>query len=509
MQDLTGLTGLDWLLVLLYALGAVIVVEAIRRDVQGSRKAGLLIVPVATGVALILWLAIAFSAETRYLVPRLGDRAAGAAALVLAGVTALAFGDLLVARSTRIVWWLLARAVGRRRHVADAALILGLTIPIALAAAALTRIDDRIPSGHALAAPRESGSLTVRARHDLSGHPMDIELTSPTEGYASFGEGWIGRLVLGDDGQKLTMTRVASGLDYPRGIAIVGDELFVAELGPLPCRPSFPSCKGGDVAGEEVETTEREILRTSRGRVLAFDIRRDGSLGERRVVVADLPVANTDHGVNDVELGPDGRLYVAIGGLDRLYDTTGLALDLDRPHADLLGTVVALDPVDGDPKVFTAGLRNVYGLAFDDNGTLYGVDNDGPTRNGWRREEVLELRDGADHGYPEDGTFGPYRRRNDGPLWPLDAVGAGGIAALAGTDDDETRLVTGTCTSVELVELHDVGGVRRVASKADVRRLLELPGCVTSVALADSALVLGVFTFRGEAQLIVAAPPRA
>ena len=32
MQDLTGLTGLDWLLVLLYALGAVIVVEAIRRD---------------------------------------------------------------------------------------------------------------------------------------------------------------------------------------------------------------------------------------------------------------------------------------------------------------------------------------------------------------------------------------------------------------------------------------------------------------------------------------------
>lgn len=509
MQELTGLTGLDWLLVLLYVLGAVIVGEAIRRDVEGSRKAGLLVVPVVTGIALICWLAIVFSAETRYLVPRLGDRAVGAATLAVAGATALAFGDLLVTRSTRIVAWLIARAVGRRHHVADAALVLGLTIPVALAAAALTQIDDRIPSGQALATPRESGSLTVRATHDLPGHPMDIELTSATEGYASFGEGWIGRLALGDDGQELTVTRVASGFDYPRGMAIVGEELFVAELGPLPCRPAFPSCKGGDVAGEDVETTEREILRTSRARIVAFGIRPDGSLGARRVVVAGLPVANTDHGVNDVELGEDGRLYVAIGGLDRLYDTTGLALDLDRPHADLLGTVVALDPGNGDPTPFTTGLRNVYGLAFGDDGVLYGVDNDGPTRNGWRREEVLELRRGADHGYPEDGTFGPYRRRNDGPLWPLDAVGAGGIAALSGAADDETRLVIGTCTSVELVELHDVGGVRRVASKADVRRLLELPGCVTSVALADSVLLLGVFTFRGDAQLIVTALPRA
>jgi glucose/arabinose dehydrogenase len=330
---------------------------------------------------------------------------------------------------------------------------------------------------------------------------MDVELDSDTSGYVSFGEGWVGRFELPGDGRPLRVERVASELRYPRGLALLGDRLFVSELGRLPCTPSFPSCKGGDVEGQSVEETEREILRTSRARVLAFEIEPDGALSHPRSVLDDLPVANSDHGVNDVEPGPDGRLYVAVGNLDRLYATPRLAPDLARPNAELLGTVVSMRPDGSDRMVVASGLRNVYGLAFDPHGRLFGSDNDGPTRSGWRREEVLQLREGADYGYPDDGTFAPETRPRAPALTVLDAVGTGGIGWIDG--EDVGQLVVGACSSVDRIRLGETpDGEPTVASRGDVTRLLELPGCVTTIALRGDELLLGVFTFVGTPQLL-------
>ena len=508
MQDLTGLTGLDWLLVLLVALALVLCVEARRRDVDGTRLGGWLVVPLVTGLVLLVAVVALYADELRHLSGQLGDRAAGIVALVGVLVTAVAFGDLLVARLAGIARWLL-RPLGERRLRSDGALVLGVALPAALALGLAPQADERLVSGLELARIEAGGGAAVSASYVLPGHPLDLALRTPTLGYMSFGEGWIGRIELpspGDEGSDPTVTEVVDGLGYPRGLALLGSTLFVVELGDLPCEPDFPSCKGGDVDGQSVEATEREMLRTSRARVLAFDVLGDGSLGGRRTVLADLPVANTDHAVNDLVVGPDDRLYLSIGNLDRLHSTRDLEADLARPHADLLGTVVSFRPDGSDVRVVARGIRNVYGLAFDDDGRLFGVDNDGTTQTGWRREELLQIRPGADFGYPADGTFAPAARPRDPPLWVMDGVGSGGIAWLPG--EGGGRLVTGACSTVDLVSLTVEAGAVEVKGPADVTRLLELPGCVTTVQRAGERLALGVFAFEGDSILVLLEPDR-
>ena len=427
-------------------LGAILCLEARRRTVAGTRVAGFLLVPTLTGLLLIAALAATYRSESRYLGSHLLETPAGGAALLAVIAAAIAFGDLFVVRLTPVAAWLLRPLASRGSCLADFALVVGVMLPAVVALALSERIEPRLVSGYTLSRIDSATGVSVRATYTLPGHPMDLEFRSASGGYLTFGEGWIGRFELPLEGgpASVHVTRVAGGLDFPRGLAIIDNTLFVAELGPLPCAPAFPSCKGGDVEGRSTEETERDILRSSRARILAFDIRPDGSLARRRVIVTDLPVANSDHAVNDVAVGPDGLLYVSIGNLDRLYRTQGLAPDLARPHADLLGTVVTVRPDGRDLTVFATGLRNVYGLTFDADGRLYGVDNDGPTRSGWRREELLEIRRGADYGYPQDGTFAPQNRRREPPLWAVEAVGSGGIVWL---DDTQAagKLITGGC----------------------------------------------------------------
>jgi glucose/arabinose dehydrogenase len=137
---------------------------------------------------------------------------------------------------------------------------------------------------------------------------------------------------------------------------------------------------------------------------LAFEVA-GTKLLDRRVLVDDLPVVNTQHGVNGLAAGPDGRLYVSIGNVDILWRNPDAVDDLDVRRPDLLGTILAVDPMSADVEVFASGLRNVFGLTFDPEGTLYGVDNDGATRDGWRAEELLMIQRGKDYGYPVDGTY--------------------------------------------------------------------------------------------------------
>ena len=223
--------------------------------------------------------------------------------------------------------------------------------------------------------------MTVQAEHELPGEPMDLALRASSDGYMTLGDGRIVRFALDEATGGLDLTVAASGLDSPRGLAILGDAPIVADLGPLPCPESYP-CKGENVDAGSVEEGERRILRESNGRLLRSDIGRDGTLANRRIILDRLPVANTDHGVNAVTPGPGGRVSVAIGNLD--------------------------------------------------DGRLYGIDNDGGTRTGWRRKEVLEIQEGASYGHPFDGTFAPYTRRTAGPLWLLDTAGSAASSGSAG-----------------------------------------------------------------------------
>jgi hypothetical protein len=497
---LTGLGAFEWLLVGLFAVGLVLLVESRTSSADGLRLVGFLLVPALSGLVVCLALPLASRDGARLIVERMGDRAWSIAVALLALVAGVAFADLLLGRFTRVASALVGRLpVGRWRG--DLALLLGVALPVAVALLA-TPIAERHVTSAEDSEPRVIGRASVRATFGLPGHPMDIVFRTSSSGYVSFAEGSIARFELpGDEGGELQLTTVATNLEFPRGIALGENTLFVAELGPLPCKPGGLVCKGRTVSEAAPESGERRIVRTSRGRVLAFRVDEDGVLTDRRVVLADLPFANTDHGVNDVVVGPDGRIFVSIGNVDVLYADTSLARDLRRPLGDLLGTVISFESDGSDLQVYAKGLRNVYGLAFDDTGRLFGVDNDGPTQGSWRREEVLEISRGADYGYPSDGTYGPHVVPRDPPLWVLDTVGAGGVAWV-GRQVGEATLYVGSGAHLDALKLAEGDNGRlRVVDREDESRLLELSGYVTALQPIPGGLAAAVYAFSGESGL--------
>ena len=65
------------------------------------------------------------------------------------------------------------------------------------------------------------------------------------------------------------------------------------------------------------------------------------------MLVDELHFTNTDHGLNDLDLGPDGMLYLSVGNLDQLaWDDGG---DPPAgPETELLGSVLRIDPISGE-----------------------------------------------------------------------------------------------------------------------------------------------------------------
>jgi glucose/sorbosone dehydrogenase len=497
VTSLTGLRAFEWVLVCLFGLGVVLVVQARTRTFAGARLFGFLAVPALAGLLLCVLVPAWYGHEACRIVEGIGDRAAAVATAGLALATAVAFADLLLGRLSPIAAGALAR-LRLRWRAGDAALLIGVALPVVAALASLPTVDRHFPADAAAAAQ----TAGVREALTLPGHPMDLAVRSPSSGYASFGEGSIVEFdpTAAAEG-RLRTREVASGLRYPRGIAISGDTLFAVELGELPCKVDFPTCKGPSLPELDVIAAERLILRRSRARVLAFHINDDGTLGNRRTVIDDIPFANTDHGVNDIEAW-DGRLYLSIGNVDLLY-ADDVSTELPAARARLLGTVLSFAPDGGDVRIHASGLRNVYGLAFDDRGRLYGSDNDGATRTSWRREEVDLIERGADFGYPLDGTFAPYAVPRQQPLWVLDTVGTGGIAWVH-RDGEQPTLYVGSAGRLDALKLTDDehGGVG-VADRTDVARILDVPGYVTAVKRLGDNLVLGVFTYHDEPNLYI------
>lgn len=314
--------------------------------------------------------------------------------------------------------------------------------------------------------------------------PMDIEWAVGFA-YATVGEGQILRLTV--DGDRVESEVLATGLEFPRGLALDGDVLYVAELGELPCEDPVPRCKGENV-GPTVADGERQLLASNAGRILAYPVLADG-LGEPAVLVDELHFTNTDHGLNDLDLGPDGMLYLSIGNLDRLaWDDGGDPPT--GPEIDLLGSILRIDPASSDVEVFATGFRNVFGITFDADGRLWGVDNDGRGRGFWRSEELLQIEEGLDYGFPDDGTVGPYTRRTGFAKWIL-PTGAGSSGIFV---HDEI-VVSGACGRITRVDLAGNGGD---AAETEVSH----PGCVTAIEpLPDGRLLLG--TVLGGAPFVI------
>ena len=112
-------------------------------------------------------------------------------------------------------------------------------------------------------------------------------------------------------------------------------------------------------------------------------------------VIVGLPRAIANHALNNIEFGPDGRLYLAMGGNTGAGAANSATTEFgNRPEQPLSAAVLVADvndasfqgqcatpigqfgvPFSCDVQVLASGLRNSYDVAWHRNGQLYATDN--------------------------------------------------------------------------------------------------------------------------------------
>lgn len=143
---------------------------------------------------------------------------------------------------------------------------------------------------------------------------------------------------------------------------------------------------------------------SSRGQINALrDTNGDGIADENRVILDGLFSLDIQHSNNGIAFGPDGKLYIAIGGprVGQLELRGTTYWYQGQPRDDWqFGGVLQVDPDGKNLKLYARGLRNPYALAFGADGRLYASDNGDETIPVPDGDELNLIEQGADYGYP-------------------------------------------------------------------------------------------------------------
>ncbi|WP_028654222.1 PQQ-dependent sugar dehydrogenase [Nocardioides sp. J54] len=288
------------------------------------------------------------------------------------------------------------------------------------------------------------------------GNEVDIDV-SGTATAAPTGTVRDGKIVVAVDGVPDVVATVASGLAVPWGIDFLPDgravvterdsarvlvvtapeveggkptqqEGEVVEAGQLPAAPRGEA----GLLGVAVSPTFASdnlvyfyVTTAEDNRVVRAQLR-DDRLGEPEPVLTGIP-AGTNHDGGRLAFGPDGYLYVSTGEVgDR---------DLAQDRRSLAGKILRIT-ADGRPapdnpfgtEVWSWGHRNVEGLAFDPDGSLWASEFGDS-----KADELNRILPGENYGWPRvEGTGGPRRFAQPQLTWGTDEASPSGLAYAAG-----------------------------------------------------------------------------
>lgn len=122
------------------------------------------------------------------------------------------------------------------------------------------------------------------------------------------------------------------------------------------------------------------------------------TLSDRKIIIENIPGAS-NHDGGRIAFGPDGMLYIATGDAgreDSAQDTKSLAGKILRVNDD--GSVPSDNPFGN--AVYSYGHRNVQGIAWDEDGTLWATEHG---RSGVQSgfDEINKIVKGKNYGWPE------------------------------------------------------------------------------------------------------------
>jgi glucose/arabinose dehydrogenase len=181
------------------------------------------------------------------------------------------------------------------------------------------------------------------------------------------------------EGVADTRTVFLEGLNSPYGIALVGDQLFVADT----------------------DAIRKYLYQVGQTRI-----------SEPGAVVTELPAGRINHHwTKNLVAGPDGRfLYVSIGSNSNVGEN-GLAAEADRAQ------IWQVDARTGDHRSYATGLRNPNGLSFAPGPTPVlwtAVNERDALGSDLVPDYMTSVRDGSFYGWP----FSYYGQHVDDRVTP-------------------------------------------------------------------------------------------